>query len=113
MGFNAVFKGLKEYPNFVVALLDCSTPLIPKLPPFTHSLSPARSPNPLTTALPIESLPDVVIIRGFLTKVLYRNKGKDHNSQTQPYFIKFLKYINNNMGYMFRPTSSHLQALKM
>jgi len=28
----------------------------------------------------------------------YRNKGKDHSSQTQQYFIKFLKYINNNMG---------------
>jgi len=26
----------------------------------------------------------------------YRNKGKDHNSQTQQYFLKFLKYINNN-----------------
>ena len=23
----------------------------------------------------------------------YRNKGKDHNRQTQQYFIKFLKYI--------------------
>ena len=31
----------------------------------------------------------------------YRNKGKGHNSQTQQYFIKFLKYINNNMDYMF------------
>jgi len=40
-----------------------------------------------------------------------RNKGKDHNSQTQQYFMKFLEYINNNMGYMFRLTSSHLQAL--
>jgi hypothetical protein len=42
-----------------------------------------------------------------------RNKGKDYNSQAQQYFIKFLKYINNNMGYMFRLTSSHLQTLKM
>jgi len=41
----------------------------------------------------------------------YRNKGKNYNSQTQQYFIKFLKYFNNNMGYMFRLTSSHLQAL--
>jgi len=27
----------------------------------------------------------------------YRNKGKDHNSQTQQYFVKFLKYINSNI----------------
>ena len=43
----------------------------------------------------------------------YRNKGKDHDSQTQQCFIKFLKYISNNMGYMFRLTSSHLRALKV
>ena len=43
----------------------------------------------------------------------YRNKGKDHNSQTQQYFVKFLKYINSNMDYMFRLSSSHLQALNM
>jgi len=42
-----------------------------------------------------------------------RNKGKDHNSKTQLYFRKFLKYINNNMGYMFRLALSHLQVLKM
>jgi len=41
------------------------------------------------------------------------HEGEDHNSQTQQYFIKFLKCINSNMGYMFRLTSSHLQALKM
>ena len=40
-----------------------------------------------------------------------RNKGKNQSSQTKQYLIKFLKYINNNMGYMFRLTSSHLQAL--
>jgi len=28
----------------------------------------------------------------------YRNKGKDHNSQIQQHFIKFLKYISNSMG---------------
>ena len=43
----------------------------------------------------------------------YRNKGKDHNSQTQQYFMKFLKYITNNMGYMFQLASSHLQAFKV
>jgi len=26
------------------------------------------------------------------------NKGKDHNSQTQQYFIKFLKYISYKYG---------------
>jgi len=35
------------------------------------------------------------------TQHKYRNKGKDHNSQTQQYFIKLLKYISNNMGSCF------------
>jgi len=40
-----------------------------------------------------------------------RNKGKDHDSQTQRYFIKFLKYISNNMGYMFRsPTLTRISV---
>jgi hypothetical protein len=30
---------LKEYGNFVVAVLDCPKPLIPKPAPFTHSLT--------------------------------------------------------------------------
>ena len=38
---------------------------------------------------------------------------KDNNSQTQQYFRMFLIYINNNIGYMFRFKSSHLQALKL
>ena len=27
-----------------------------------------------------------------------RNKGEDHNIQTKLYYIKFLKYVSNNMG---------------
>ena len=51
--------------------------------------------------------------RKWMRKAKHANKGKDHNSQIQQYFIKFLiKYINNNMGYIFRVSSSHLQALR-
>jgi hypothetical protein len=40
-----------------------------------------------------------------------RNKGKDHDSQTQRYFIKFLKCISDNMGYMFRsPTLTRISV---
>jgi len=30
------------------------------------------------------------------------NKGKDHNSQTQQYFIKFLKYIGNKYWQLYK-----------
>jgi len=39
----------------------------------------------------------------------HRNKEKEHNRN----FVNFLKYINKNMGYMFRLAPSHLQALNM
>ena len=44
-------------------------------------------------------MPQIHTIREHDTgdKNRFRSKGKDHNSQTQQYFIKFLKYVNNNM----------------
>jgi len=40
-------------------------------------------------------------------------KGKDYNSQTQRYLYSILIIYYSIMGYMFRLTSSHLQALKI
>ena len=38
----------------------------------------------------------LLVLLGEMEKKV-RDKEKDHNSKTQQYFIKFLKYINNNM----------------
>jgi len=52
--------------------------------------------QPGLTAMPWFFLPAAMSIFKWVSAV-HKNKGKDHNNQTQQYFIKFLKYINNNM----------------
>ena len=70
---------------------------------FCNIQSDSKRWTQFRTSVTVQFSPSLLII-------LYKITGKDHNSQTKHFFFKFLKYISNNMGYMFmtRYESKHV-----